>query len=438
MSTFKVRNKETGEIFTIREKDNSKISFLDKGSQIKESPVNDFLPRKKEVDSLINEREDLLGKFLTGFKPKDILNTVNPLARAQTGMKGLDLIGGLGQRVESALTNPALEAQSGNFNPKGLLNSMFKGATGEDKSQLGDLVRTTGFGGIINEPLASSAGFFATIGVMNLATKGKLLEGGNKIKSSIQKVRQISKDNKRFFFKERAEMLSEGADDVITSMRHEFDDLYGRIGGNTVGPEDQAIIQEAVDKIPAATFKRFAKLEKLDLKADKLPADLNTIKKLKGVIGRTVPKKVWSGIDDATPEQSQLINTYHDINDIIANNAGSDALRSELLALNKKYKEGLGFRNIINKFTKTQSTGVTKTSIRNIRSSSNQGTLAELESFADKFYPKTIEILRDIDKFNRFQGIKKGVNTALKFGIGVEAGRRFVARPLLDKISGRQ
>lgn len=396
----------------------------------KESPVTPFLPNENKVEEMIGQRSAGLDGFIEKARGVNLQDFINPAQKL--GELAVEASGPLFQRGEAALSNVGLELQKGEGD---IVDELMKGVKGEKLGQLGDLVRTTGFGGAMNEPLANVAGFMSTVGLTNLATKGKLFQGARKVREAIKTTGQARKAEKAFFFKRRADMLADGSDDVVSSVRQEYDELYKKIGNNIIGPDDKAVVQEAVKIIPKQTFNRFAKLEKLDVSKGVLEADLNTVKKIKGVIGRTIPKKVWSGLDDATPEQSRLMDIYHDLNDVMAKNAGDS--KDVLLALNKKYKEVLGFRNIITKMTKTQGTGVTKTSIRNIRSASNQGNLAELEAFSKKFFPKTQDILKDIDRFNRSEKIKKGVGTALKFGVGAEVARRMIVNPTLEQFLPR-
>lgn len=420
--TFKIRNKETGEIITVRRKVPSKKESV--------SGIDPFLPNKERVEELITKRDNpidaLRQEFSIPLSGRSLEQT------AQIGARGIQTIGAGLQLAEGGVANVGLALQEGTFNPKTLLHEFIGGVTGEKPGELGDLIRTTGFAGPANEALANIVGFSGLVGSSNLAMKGKIVQGARKVSSAIKARSAAKAADKRFFFKKRADMLSEGADDVVSSVRGEFDELYKKIGNNPIGPDDVDVVRGAKDLVSPAELKRFARELKIDPKEvlDNVD-DLNKVKSLKGIIGRAVPKKVWSGIDDAQPKHTELINKYHELNDILAKNAGSE--KGTLLKLNSKFKEVLDFRKVINKITKEANTGTTKTTIRNIRSDSQQGNLAQLEDFSNKFFPKTKEILKDIDNFNKIQMVKKHAGTLAKIGVGYELLRR-VGRAPVDSL----
>ena len=137
-----------------------------------------ILPNVDQTEQKINGREDILGglmKDVQAGKTTDLIQ--NPLQSAP-----LRLMGGLAQRTESAIANPLIELQKGN--PSGMLDQFLKGASGERKGQLGDLVRNTGVGGDYNEALASTTGFLAALSIPDILTAGKV---GKSVESSAKK-----------------------------------------------------------------------------------------------------------------------------------------------------------------------------------------------------------------------------------------------------------
>jgi len=429
MTTFKVRDKETGRVFTVREK-------IDSG---KKSIVNDFLPGKDRVEELVSQRENpiesIRKELQTPFNlsPSAFIGLKGP--KESPGFKalitGAKAVGsGIGL-IEGGVSNVLQSFQEGDFKAKTLMHEFLSGVTGKKPGELGDLVRSTGFGGKANEALANVTGFMGIVGSTNLLSRNRIVQGARKISKAL-KARSASRaTDKRFFFKNRADQLADGANDILTNVRQEFDELYKRIGNDKIGANDVDIIKEAKELLSSSEIRRFSRELKInpDDLVNKID-DLNKVKVLKGIIGRSVPKKIWSGIDQATPKHTELINKYHELNDVIAKNSGAE--KETLLALNKRYKEVLDMRKIIFKITKEQSTGITKTgTLKNIRSFSNQGNLSELERFSGKdFFPKTKNIIRDIDNFNRNQNIKKGLKTAAKVGVGFEILRRFGSQPV--------
>jgi hypothetical protein len=139
-----------------------------------------FLPKRQSVEEAISRRPDSVEMLKERIKPpsnlSELLNflTMNPIQRtisaAQTGATALAVPF---QRGEAAVAAPALEAQAGNFNLFDLARAAGQGLTGQRPAQLGDLIRTTGFGGRLNEPLAAISG----LGGMSALTGGAIRAG---------------------------------------------------------------------------------------------------------------------------------------------------------------------------------------------------------------------------------------------------------------------
>lgn len=139
-----------------------------------------FLPQRQSVEEAISRRPDAVEILKERIKPpsnlSDLLNflTMNPIQRtisaAQTGATALAVPF---QRGEAAVAAPALEAQAGNFNLSDLARAAGQGLIGQRPAQLGDLIRTTGFGGRLNEPIAAISG----LGGMSALTGGAIRAG---------------------------------------------------------------------------------------------------------------------------------------------------------------------------------------------------------------------------------------------------------------------
>lgn len=140
-----------------------------------------ILPNKEKVQQDISERKNPIDSL------REEVNTPysgNLLQRAiKAGITGLKTIGTAWTLGEAAIANPAMEMQKGNFNPNDLGTEFIKGATGQKVGELGDLIRTTGVGGEANEPLSKIIGLFGSLGIADIATKGKLVSEVNKTKS---------------------------------------------------------------------------------------------------------------------------------------------------------------------------------------------------------------------------------------------------------------
>lgn len=388
------------------------------------SRINDFLPGKEKVNDLISKRSSpvdiLREEVMQPWEPlkHPIKTALRPL------VTGIKTIGAPFQALESGVASAGLSAQAGD-GPIDIIKSAAKGVAGKENAQLGDLVRTTGFGGAGNELLSSIIGFSGMVGVSNLATKGKILEGANKIKNEIQVSREISKNKKAFYLKNKAEALQEGHGEIKKSIGYEIGKIHDNIGNNPINSSDMIIADEVVSNIPKVLLNKFNRLTKSNITSGNIK-DTKGLIELKKLVGRSIPDRVWNGLDSPTPEQMALKDYYFELSDMIANYAGGS--RSSLLDLNSKYKKLINAGEVIGSLTK-DSLGLTNpTGLKNIRSTANQGKLEVMLNLSKEFMPKAGEIIKDIDKYNRNEMIQKAAGSLLKtLGIGAAGGAAYKA-----------
>lgn len=157
------------------------------------------LPNAAKVDKAVGGREDLLSQVMANAG-SNVTAVANPL---ETGKNLLGLVGGVAQRTEAAIANPAGDMQKGNFEPKTLLDSIVSGLQGKVLGQYGDLVRRTGVGGDYNEALASTTGFMAALSIPDLLSKGKVSQaiqksGKNVVSGTNQAIRDAAIDQPAF------------------------------------------------------------------------------------------------------------------------------------------------------------------------------------------------------------------------------------------------
>ncbi len=393
-----------------------------------------FLPGTQKVEQLQAQRQDVLVPALQRFG-QEFRGGIGQPGGGVKPLTALSVVGGLARRGESALASAGEELQRGRgFGEAG--RAFGRGLTGKQFSEFGDIVRKTGFGGILNEAISAFAGLGTSIGLTNLATKGKIVEGIKKGQKSIQGIQNSIKFKRDFSFKIQADKLTGAVDDVVDGVRGEFDDLYGKIGDNVLQQADEAIAQDIVSRIPKNIINNVQKLAKA--KGKILDPTVNTAKVLKTEIGKNIPKKVWSGVQDATELQGQLIQDYFSLNKIIANNAGE--LKQPLLQLNSKFANLMRFNKVIKGITKEAVTGVTKTSIRNLRKPEFQGKLFEIKEFSNRFAPQVDNILKSVDSLNRSIALKRfGGRVALggaAFGLGDVLLRRPIVRAIEESGGG--
>jgi len=413
-----------------------------------------FLPGLEKTERRIEARR----KEPSGFEQardiarepitmKDVFDPSQRIARTL-----IPAAGEVFRRGEAAVAEPLLERQKGTkifemapggvpkFTKEGF-ESIKKGITGERRTELGDPIRATGVGGPLNEAIAATVGFSATLGLTNLATSGKLVSASNKASAALKEARSIKTEKRARFFTERGTRLRTAVQDILTAVKKEFDVLYNRtvgIGAKKVSPEESALAQEFLERLSPATISRYNRRigERTGVKLGQKgkptvrrkkgldpetqlptteslttpgktipPQDIAEVKALKDIISDSVPNNVWSGAEGATQAQAIAMGDTMELAEIIAANAGKST--SKLLSLNDKFSRLSKFRSQISSIT-TKSKQVKKaTTLKNIRKTGQEGELEILTDFSNQFFPETETILKEIDAFNRTEAIGK-------------------------------
>lgn len=185
------------------------------------------------LDKRISERPSAFALAGEGVNqiaqdPKSLLNVgilgnQNPIEKI-----GLGVIGGVGQRLESAVANPILAKQQGR--PEQMFSDFLKGLSGERRGELGDIVRQSGVGGKLNEPLAVAGG---------LAASALLLKGASKL------IPTIYTDKKIADLATRSKDLSKG---MGQSINQAYGSLYSKVNPIKVDPTkiDEVLLRNKV------------------------------------------------------------------------------------------------------------------------------------------------------------------------------------------------
>ena len=213
------------------------------------TPKDSTLPNLEKTEQKIAGRSDLLSQF-------DIKKeaSLNPMTRIPNE---LALLGGVGQRAEAAIANPAVEMQKGNFNPKNLLDAMVEGAKGRVLGQFGDLVRNTGVGGDYNEALASTTGLLAALKAPDLISAGKFtaklgkiekgaVKGGQQVLSGVDQAVKDAVTNKTGFLEDFRSAFYEAKSTAVEKYGQGLEDLAKN------NPNTQVNLRSVVDEINQA------------------------------------------------------------------------------------------------------------------------------------------------------------------------------------------
>lgn len=434
--------------------------------KLKEQTSDPMLPEAGRVEQNVVGRTDMLGEFTKpeGLKQNIlkglIKNIPGPVGQVATGLSGMGAIGGPFQRAEAGAVNPLMEIQAGKAPT---LDSVFAGLKGEKLGEAGDLIRTTGIGKDLgvnlfgrninaNELAANLIGFTAVAGATDFATNKLLSNGAMNVKNGLQKSFKRSAvfdiKAKRAMWKQKADMFIKGIDDSFKGMRHEYGELFQKIGGNKLTGADAGIVQNSIDdlsKIKPGLIDSIQKAAKArGMKApgvgkvfdsgriSVLSDDLNTAKLIQKEIGRAVNQKVWSGIEIADDVDRKLMSEYFKIGDALASSAGESA--PKLKQLNARMSSLFDFNAKLSPQLRT-SKGTTKTTIRNIHSEAMQGNLDDAIKFSNKFFKQGRYILDDITRIKKWQRIKTAIGGRAT-SYGLSAGIGATVGSLLSRRSG--
>jgi len=157
------------------------------------------LPNKEIVESRIASREnpyETLKEELTyipNLKEHPIKGMVDLALKPYVTLPKIAAIPVKG--AEAALANYGMAIQRGEPDTNIRTQEFMKGLTGEKIGEFGDIIRTTGFGGKLNEPLAVGTGLLTSYGLYNLASKGSIapaLKGKNPIQIQRQAQKELS------------------------------------------------------------------------------------------------------------------------------------------------------------------------------------------------------------------------------------------------------
>lgn len=128
------------------------------------------LPKLQETEQKISKRKDPIQtlKEELSFVPKSpVAFALKPTV---TAMKTMAVPF---KRAESALASAGLSIQRGDTDTKDFTDALM----GKRQAELGDIIRTTGFGGKYNEPIASTTGLLASAGIARPGVAVKTAKG---------------------------------------------------------------------------------------------------------------------------------------------------------------------------------------------------------------------------------------------------------------------
>lgn len=333
------------------------------------------------------------------------------------------------ESAESAIANPAIEMQKGNFNISDLLKSASQGITQEKPGQLGDIARNVN----VPEPISASLGLIASLGIGELSSGNKITKATNQAKDFIVETSQkLSKatesairrkmpnlilDDK--FVLQQAEKASKGLDDLYKGISSEYDNIYNQVG-NKIVPTSE--IQSALSALPDNVINKFNSPQYRGLfkryQDGSIVPSLENLKAMKTVIRQSVPEKVWNGRAIGDMNTANIEQVYGKINDIMANAA------PELKDINKKYKDFMNLRKTIGKYIWDENGNVVGNKLKAIFTENGEaGHKVFFDAFAEQWKPAN-EIIKGIKDYNSRKAAIKflGTKVAPAAGYATVAG----------------
>lgn len=444
--TYTFRSKKTGKTVTFRRKNKADV----------EPPKHTALPQQQQVEDRISQRGGGFERFKEGFRkfredPISALVGENPQAVfgdpktaifrspiAKTAMEGVNEIA---QRAEAIPANAALSLQQNEPGgvPQAFQRSL-EGLKGERLGEFGDVfnkVLPETIGGRSTKPIGDTFGLATSVVVGNIASGDKIRKGLNGIEKTVNRMRTVGRVNKNnTFYLKQAKKLDQGVNVVESGISKEYDNLAEKLKNVKLTDEGVSQVNQVLQDLPEHTLNSVKRQTGLRLagkakRGDKvLSNDLNTLKELRTAVGKSVPKKVWKGIAEATPEQIKAMDSYFELSDVLSKNSGEFA--ETMTTLSAKFKKFHAHRQSIRRIIYDPDGNIKTTQLPNIFKETAEGTLDRVMDFGKEFNDNVFDIVGDIEKFKKVQTAKKRLSTITKVAApSVIAGELFVRRPLM-------
>lgn len=303
------------EEFELLSLEREKSLFQQQAQQPNQQQNIAFLPNLQRTEQMIASRQDPVQSLKEElmYSP-DILQhpfkgnldiTLKPMI---TAMKAFGVPWG---RAEAGVSSAGLAAQR--TEPNKILPEMWAGLTGKRQSQLGDIIRTTGFGSVLNEPIASITGLLGAIGLGELATTGKLgVLGQGKTATQISKEAISETKTMGNFVKNRLPKIHN--EDFVVSKAKQLKDLAGGLDEALHTTYDDFYKTQGINNIPIDYFKADEILLKNNIPNNILSEIDQTIGKIDSVqkaqralniIGKRISDPAWENVSKATKYSRQ-------------------------------------------------------------------------------------------------------------------------------------
>ncbi|MCP3681327.1 MAG: hypothetical protein GY861_01430 [bacterium] len=421
--TFKVKNKETGEIFTVRAKQKSatpvKKDIPNKAFGLGKTDVVENIIEQRDPHVAFQNYKALKREREEKFKQHPIKEGLKTLINPAKNIKeSLSLVGGIAQRLESAIANPLIEMQkSGELDPMVLGQSAIDGLIGKRGGEVGDIMRNTLYSANVSpeitEAVAGATGLLGMAGVYK--GLGKLTQSRPKVMTNKWKINTVKQAH-------------QGVVEAKASAGTQYDKIYTPVQNN---PITKGNVLAELKKIPAGIRKQFG----IDLKNTKNI----TVGQLKDI-----RKGVTDRISDSSWVQAQqgrypsltatnLQSISKNLKNIILDNV-DDATRKQIMKLDPKYADIVNKGQRIIKDVFDSKTGTYKTS-KILNMFKDKTTAGEQEVYSSYGqYSKALEsFVKDMHKY-AFRQKAKAVSGQIGKWAAISGGVGMGTNYLVDAI----
>lgn len=297
-----------------------------------------------------------------------------------------------------------------------LFEPAWKGLKGERPGRFEDVFRRAGAPDI----LSTVGGILVTMGIANLATRGKLLNSVKKgqefLKSKIPT--KMGKD----YALNRAKVASEGLDDLYKGLSNEYETTLGRIGNRMVNLKKA---QDAINRLPQTIINKISKDKLLTRYRDgTIHPQLRNLKRIREILRKSVPDRIWSGRQPGTPETHLVGEIYDDISNLMVEG------NPELVALNRRYAEFMRMKKTLGTVLYDQFGNVKSKGLMGLfRPGAERNKQIFFQKFA-QMWPRAQQIMKDMIKFSRRERMLRGAGRAARWltigGGGIYGVRRIL------------
>jgi hypothetical protein len=393
-----------------------------------------FLPGIDKVNQLEKTRQDPVETLRQEVNKPYSGNILQKTIKA--GITGLKAINVPISRLESGLVGAGMAVQK-NEQWKDVGQELVYGLSGEKHKQFGDIIRATGFGGPTNEAISATAGVGASMKTMDIGTLGnvtKSVKNGEEFIKAFAEPK-LPKIMPKTYVLDRVKEAVAGIDELYKAVGSKYDELFGRIGKMQITPQNQQIVTEILSELPETVLNKISKSKLVSKTVDgKIAPDMENLKAIRGIIRKGVPEQVWNGRAIGTPETAVLEQAYGKIGKVMAGE------NPELVSINEQYSKFRTMQKELHSILLDTNGNPVANPLQNLlKDSGEQGKLQFFQEFAEQ-WPRAKQILKDVNKFNTRQTVKKltGIGAGLSTGgvLGYEIIRRKIERPLIGTMTG--